>query len=540
MSLEKTKALFSAFTNDSYAFVLKEISGKNKSSLANLEKAREHHLVTTKSFADQDVDFLTFDWHSVEMDRNWWWQMQALPFLNWFAQSALVMSEQEKADYLNYTISALERWLILEGNGQEQPLRWHDHATAFRLTHITNWLMTIANDDFLKAEFFKSDLAKKVFEVLTTHTHWLSQDENYSKHTNHGFDQALAVYSLGLYVANTFWSSEVELAKIRLIDEVRFAFTDEGVHKENSPGYHVFMMRRLDKLVNLKQVGDTELAPEAERFREGAERFLEAITLPNGYLPMVGDTRDNQKGKLTDIPEGPVIHDFSKSGYVVVKGLFREKPYYLLFKNCHDSNYHRHDDDLMIYFYYDGDTLLGDGGLGSHNEQDPRRKQLRSYACHNVPFIAKKATRKREHRKSSPSIIISEDTMVGESYMFGEKLTRTIKLSSISCGELSIEDQLSDSDAGVLNVNLYTFSNTFLEKVRTEYDQSSSPSLGDIVLMNGAIKVINATPILSEKVVCSPDYGLYCDAHRLSYRTRDTVIRQLINMKYLGNKHNEC
>src|SRR5690554_2956815 len=104
MSLKKTKALFTSFTSDSYAFVKKDVSGKNKTSLTYLEKALEKNLVTTKNFPDQKIDFLTFDWKSIEMDRNWWWQVQALPFLNWFSQSTLIMSESEKFKYLHYTI----------------------------------------------------------------------------------------------------------------------------------------------------------------------------------------------------------------------------------------------------------------------------------------------------------------------------------------------------------------------------------------------------------------------------------------------------
>jgi len=249
------------------------------------------------------------------------------------------------------------------------------------------------------------------------------------------------------------------VAQNRLLEEVNFAFTEEGVHKENSPGYHVFMMHRLEKLVRLKAIGGEVVGVEAKKIQDGAERFLEAITLPDGMLPMVGDTRGGQKGKQTEIPEGPVVYDFSKSGYVVVKGKYKTKPYYFLMKNCHDSNYHRHDDDLSIYFWLDGEVLLGDGGLGSHNEKDGKRIQLRSYSSHSVPFLKSVAYRNRKFLPDEPSLSFGRGTIKGCSHMFGIKITREIDISAIKDGTITIIDNLdplsSEKDCD-LSVNFFS------------------------------------------------------------------------------------
>ncbi|CAM3611541.1 heparinase II/III family protein [Halomonas lysinitropha] len=436
--------LLGALLSRSYKFIVGEVGGSNSVAKKSLEKAVNEKKVEIKSFEDTDLDFLTFDWCSPDKDRNWWWQMQALPFLDWFSRCHQLLDERELEQYFDFCVAALLQWLKQEPNSDQSPLRWHDHATAYRLTHLTNWLIVVSANEALVEKLLSVESTLNLPEVFSNHVAWLSEEENYSKHTNHGFDQAMAVFSLGLHAGRKLWQAESDLAEKRLIDEVKFAFTEEGVHKENSPGYHVFMMRRLEKLVRLEQLGETTVGIEARIIQEDAERFLEAITLPDGTLPMVGDTRGGQKGKMTEIEEGPVVYDFSKSGYVVIKGLYKEKPYYLLFKNCHDSNYHRHDDDLSIYLYYNGRTLLGDGGLGSHNENDPKRKQLRSYKSHNVPYVKSLAVRNREQLNRPPSVVVNEHGVTGMSAMFGQVIKRTVDWKNVHSGRIAVRDKVAN------------------------------------------------------------------------------------------------
>ena len=443
------------FTPEALPYILQELYGSNKQAKAKLLKAVHESKIETKSFEDVTIDLRNFDWCSIEMDRNWWWQMQALPFLGWFAQSYKVLDPKQKVFLARYCLDALGQWLKQEPNSESSPLRWHDHASAYRLTNIVNWLAVVSSDVELLALVGEMELEVNLAEVINTHVTWLNEDDNFSRYTNHGFDQALAVYSLGLFVSSEFWKGEVETARDRLIEEVQFAFTEEGVHKENSPGYHAFMTRRLDVLVDLESIGDEDVCSEAKKIREGAERFLEAITLPDGTLPMVGDTRGGVKGRYKNIPEGPIVYDFSKSGYVIVKGRYIDTPYYLLMKNCFSSTYHRHDDDLHVYLVYGDSVILGDGGLGAHNEKDPNRIKVRSVHCHNIPCLEGRiASRSLKETSTIPSLSILGNELVGTSSMFGEELTRIVDFSGISNGEIFISDQFL-SDPSSLYTNFF-------------------------------------------------------------------------------------
>jgi len=201
--------IFEALKSETIKFVHKEIRGTNKEGKSKLIKAIEQKEVETKSFPNADVNFLTFDWCSPEMDRNWWWQMQACPFLGWFSQSYQIFTPEEQKTLVTYCLGAFKQWLGQESDGENSPLRWHDHATAFRLTNIVNWLVAIGSNSELIQEVFNSEPHINFAEVITDHVIWLNEEKNYSKHTNHGFDQALATYSLGLYVEAGYWEAEI-------------------------------------------------------------------------------------------------------------------------------------------------------------------------------------------------------------------------------------------------------------------------------------------------------------------------------------------
>lgn len=433
-----------ALMPEAKSFVVNETKGTNKEGKKKLTKAIEQNRIETNSFPDVDIDLLDFDWCSIDMDRNWWWQMQALPFLGWFAQSYQQFDAHEQKRMVDYCLKALDVWLAQELTAETSPLRWHDHATAFRLTNLVNWLVVVSSSRELIQQVLDAEPNINFAKVINQHVVWLTEDKNYSMHTNHGFDQAQAVYALALYVDAAYWQCELLVARRRLVGEIRFAFTDEGVHKENSPGYHLFMMRRLKKLERLESVGDKAVGPEAKRIQEGAERFLKAITLPDGTLPMVGDTRGGQAGKRVELTSEPTVYDFSESGYVIVKGSYKKLPYYLLVKNCHFSSYHRHDDDLLMYFWFDGLSLLSDGGLGSHNEKEPERIELRSYRSHCVPYLNVNACRQPNKLKNEPALEVSGTLISGTSWMYGAELRRVIDFSEIRNGMLLMKDRVID------------------------------------------------------------------------------------------------
>lgn len=459
------KNVFKSVNDDQISFFVRENTGKNQEAKDSLLAAINKNIVKTNSFEDASIDFRAFEWVSKGQDRNWWWQIQALPFLAWFVACRKLLSAQERKLAALFCKDSLINWIEIIPEDNDKTLRWHDHATSYRLTNLFNWLFCLWLDDELSEFVEELDIPYSMEDILSKHISWLSEDENYSKHTNHGFDQATAVFIIRLYTNHSTWKPFFELSENRLIGEIDFAYTEEGVHKENSPGYHIFMLRRLTRFRKLGELCANKVSEKAGLLEERATNFKEALTLEDGTLPMVGDTRGGHFVEKYRFPSDLTVYDYSKSGYVVVKGYILDKPLYLMVKNCFDSVYHRHDDDLHIYLSYDNIDLLSDGGLGAHNEKDPRRISLRSNECHNVPYIfGKKAIRNRKVLAGVPTLRVTNGFIVAESFLYGQKVKRTININQLGSGLVEITDVIKGAEKGMMeNLFFHQFANVSLE-----------------------------------------------------------------------------
>ncbi|OZO45875.1 hypothetical protein CGU37_27005, partial [Pseudomonas fluorescens] len=366
-----TKDLLAFLLPDALSYIRNTVNSKNRADYQKLKKLFEEQCFEARNFDDSQLDIQTFDWHSLQRDRNWWWQLQALPFLNWYANSIDLQTEEERHENFLLCLEAVHGWIKNAKDNPESPLVWHDHASAFRVRNLTNWLVFCQSKGLPVAE---GPRAAEIAGLIIAHLDWLQNDAYYSKHTNHGFDQAM----IALTVASMFATDDFEIYRERnrerLKDEITFAFTEEGVHKENSSVYQKMMLARLKQLRSLALLGEKKISQMGERYIENAEAFLKTITLPNGYLPLIGDTRGGDRGLVYEQTNRVDVLDYSASGYVVDRrtdGL--DKEFFILLKNTHESNYHRHDDDLMLYVFYDGKVVLDDGGLLSHAEAQPER-----------------------------------------------------------------------------------------------------------------------------------------------------------------------
>ncbi len=439
-------------------YIKSTIKSKNKVDFDKLKSLFCFGVLDLRNFEKESIDIKRFSWVDVERDRNWWWQLQSLPFLNWYVNSYDLQTKEERVLFYKSCVESIRNWLE-KTSKYESPLAWHDHATAFRVRNVVNWLVFCSLN---AAEVQQEDEVCEISSLIYEHLTWLHENKNFSKHTNHGFDQAMISLTVSLMFEDADLEECRERSKARLKDELEYAFSDEGVHKENSPGYQKFMLERLRQLTVFSILGELEFSEIVDKYLTNATQFLKVITLPNGKLPLIGDTK-YEEGVPWGEPEGGGaleavnVYDYSVSGYVIVRGKDgNKKDFYILLKNCHDSNYHRHDDDMMLFFYYDGKVVFGDGGLYNHQENDVRRKNVRSYMAHSVPYVESRAIRNKDQLLKKPEIIRTNDLeFVMKSSMFGVEISRTVSLVVESGLRIKIKDE-------VLNEESYEAKKVFL------------------------------------------------------------------------------
>lgn len=467
--------------------------------------------------------------------RTWWFRFNQLPTLSW--GSGVWDGANEAHDFIDFNFSVIENWI--NHHADDLPLKWHDHASAIRLRNLVDWFITVA-----RYSSTHDGSLWKLIALIGEHVQWLSQEKNYSRHTNHGFEQARYLLSVVSELTGLPDSISVqELALARLQDEIDFAFTRQGVHVENSPGYQWFMIKVLQETKTMLEVYGLALPDvDFEQIVGRAEDFLEAIALPDNSLPLIGDTQFKKKqnshvaalrgksDRLSDVG----VYDYSESGYVIVKDTRSlARGIHLIFKNTHLSDYHRHNDDLSVHLAVGDAVFFGDAGLYSHNQMDLGRRYAKSAWAHTTVFPTLEAARvvKRRHLRALPTLERTEEGVIaGVTWLYSpvavlrrELLWKVDKgLRSFNVTDILLEGErdvslvscflVPDQRASVSVDNEVGMVMISIDKVGCEirYDpRGMSAHIHD--------RVCESSQSLSDYVVVSPAMGVKSSARRVVF-----------------------
>lgn len=341
-------------------------------------------------------------------DRNWQWRWH-----QWeFALDLLHAWNQDgETKWLYHLLDWIDSWIDSNlDNPPRKEMAWHDHVTALRLRN-----MLLTWEACIDAGILDEVRGASLLRAMTYHARLLCEEWFFMRHTNHGYDQMMVLYEFSVAIPELSESQSCRtLALERLVAEIEFCFTKDGVHIENSPGYHQMMLTRLIRFpTTLAAYGEVMKDGEYDEIIERGMDFLAWITRPDGKLPTIGDTGSVQLDRLlanapTEIEslpllfvssdgeegEGPesMFRIFPESGWAIFRdgwsrGDELTQALHLVLKSGFLSIFHRQDDDLHITLFAYGSEWLLDGGLFNHNENDPRRIHLRSPRAHNIPVL---------------------------------------------------------------------------------------------------------------------------------------------------------
>jgi hypothetical protein len=243
---------------------------------------------------------------------------------------------------------------------------------------------------------------------------YIASGKTYNPRSNHGLEQDLALMEAALVVpelsAATEWRA---LAATRTTAYVRDNFSPEGVHKEQSPFYHRYVLNDLRMLLEFLDAYGEAAPPEVATSARRAAAVWPYFVQPNGQVPLVGDTpRTPARRDLgpwrslwdqnTPVPAastlpnprsdgGEFLLSFD-AGYAVFTAYpaaaRRPDPdTYALFK-CNAFEYtHYHADALSFTLFGLGHEWIVDSGFYSYDEETPQRQYVRSARAHNVVLI---------------------------------------------------------------------------------------------------------------------------------------------------------
>lgn len=286
-------------------------------------------------------------------------------------------------------------------------MAFHDETTAQRLLQMCHIL-----DGW--GHRFAPDMVTALVDAVRATVELLLEPRFYAGRNNHGMFQDLALLRYAAAGDTVRGASDdefahrcVDTAVERLYSYLTGSFTADGVHVENSPGYHLMVSRYLRDLLPVFHAADAVKAAVLEDIYRGAERFATHMLLPDGFLPPVGDTKAERvrstghrttfagpeycyavtQGETGAVPvERTTV--FPDAGYAVHRSDWAD-PHadYVLFKAAYRSNYHHHADDLSLLFYTAGQLLLAEAGPYGYDYNDRLTRYAFSQYAHNTVVV---------------------------------------------------------------------------------------------------------------------------------------------------------
>lgn len=357
-------------------------------------------------FTPAKVDLLA-DWRANPFGRrSWQWGTAAFNFLPWIVAYHSNSLDDAAIEYALRLIRSWRKASRKELVGYE--FLNHDHATAVRCENVMLFVAYLDLNGLRREDI--GMLVEFVDELATQ----LEADSFYSKHTNHGLEQArILAMAADFLPARNASERRWTLAVSRLMDELDFAFTPDGVHVENSPAYHQYVCDAFLKIAEvLPAERITPLLQTMDRILPKAMGFLAHVIRPDAKFPIIGDTgakwavnpfqrySDSEEFQWIEHvasrrergrPPPSTIATYPEAGYAIVRDRWKPvdrkgREYHAVMKCGYRSNYHRHDDDFQIVMMCGEDWLI-DGGAYGYAEDHPVRRYLRSKWAHNVPVI---------------------------------------------------------------------------------------------------------------------------------------------------------
>lgn len=424
-----------------------------------------------KSFKIDDISFYNFDFKSDSFkDRTWLWKLNSLSFISYIIAYC---NFNHDYSYLYIAKDAIICWIdnVFTSNDDFEFL-WHDHTTALRTEQIILFLSFAYLNNLQLLKNSNYDI-KKILHVIEDSCHKLADENSYTKHTNHGLEQQRVLLLASTVLVDRIPSiaKYKELALTRILDEFNFSFTDESVHKENSPVYHIFVSKIFITLFNDYELYFQNIKSQFMQHLKNGCEFISYMVRPDGNLPILGDSEllrptdiyyqvlngtEQYKMFRFAISKGREYKDiqnkfldykvYPKSGYAILKN----KDNHLILKAGSLSSYHYHQDEGSITLYSFNEDWFIDSGMYSHNQTDPLRKYCRSFRAHNVAYVSNSSYSVNLEDRFTKWTLIDQENLIKFECSFFTNHTWSRSISK-NLNEFFINDQFEFTDLNIEN-----------------------------------------------------------------------------------------
>ena len=355
----------------------------------------------------------TFDWSRVPLDDSKdTYQMYLFSLYPiGYAMKAYELTQEKK--YIIFAEKLLKSWLKFFSDPisfKKCPAVMGKHCIALRTETLINYILVAG-----EAGMLPNDFRKAIVKHLELHTDYLCDPNLYAYNHNHGVFQDRALIYLAWFLNGNNKQKLIDLAKKRLVVQRNYAFTEEMISVENSYDYHIIAIRLFREIAQLLNwIGDEYGKTLFDDFSK-ATKYLGYFLKPDGYAPMIGDSKLHRVSKaeartlgyplqyaVTRGREGEKPSEnaaiFPKSGYMASRQYWaREDSFtgkkrmtdamWCMFKSGYTSMNHKHADDLSFMMHCKGHDIFVDTGVFSYSFSSKYRNYFISALAHNTVIV---------------------------------------------------------------------------------------------------------------------------------------------------------
>lgn len=294
-----------------------------------------------------------------------------------------VDSLNPKIETLNLAINIADDWIVKHIiSAQQDDFAWYDMAVGQRATKLSYMIRRLIQ---INAD---SDLILRFILAAQIHFSELMDIERIATHSNHGLFQITGLISLSQNLPWMMNSEQaIKFAESVLKQMLSEHFSEDGLHLEHSPEYHLFMA------IHLSFLNDSGwLSNEFDSLSGLVKNVASAadwMANPEMKVIPLGDTVNNAKmSKLWPQSNSNLILGmklFEKGGLLISNSVSRHGlNSQLVFSAQFHSRQHKQADNLNVLYHLNGRPLLVDPGTFTYQYDSKERMYCESTRAHNT------------------------------------------------------------------------------------------------------------------------------------------------------------
>ena len=299
-----------------------------------------------------------------------------------------VDSLNPKIETLKLATDIADDWIIKHViSTRKDDFAWYDMAVGQRATKLSYMIRRLIQ---INAD---SDLILRFILAAQVHFSELMDIKRLATHSNHGLFQIAGLISLS---QNLPWMLRSERATIIAENVLKQMlsehFSEDGLHLEHSPQYHLFMASHLAFLNDSGWLSD-DFGSLSDLIKNVASAADWMATPEMKVIPL-GDTVNNaEMSKLWPQSNSNLILGmklFEKGGLLISNSVSRHGlNSQLVFSAQFHSRQHKQADNLNVLYHLNGRPLLVDTGTFTYQYDLKERMYCESTRAHNTIEIDK-------------------------------------------------------------------------------------------------------------------------------------------------------